>query len=140
MTTPDAHITFSAVPGVPQNVRAVEISEPTAENVCLILVQWDPPASSSESDIDNYIVYIPSRNIRSEQPTTISVLRVPNCRNGILFIQVAAVNRGCIGPTSSEVQPSLFDIQTEPTTITPTEAGSTATPTGSANPVLLRKR
>ena len=125
------HASFLAVPGAPQNVRAAEVSEPT-ENVCIILVQWDPPANTDQSDIDHYIVYVPSRNIISDaERSTISVLRVRNCRDGI-HIQVAAVNRGCIGPTSSEVQPSLLldIIQTtegRSTTITPTEGGSTTT-------------
>ena len=96
----------------------------------VILVTWDSPANTDQSDIDLYIVYVPSRNIISDaERSTISVVRVPNCRDGI-HLQVAAVNRGCIGPVSSEVQPSLLsDIirttkgrSTTTTTPTPTES------------------
>ena len=98
---------FLVIPEVPRNARAVE-SSARIENLCIILVTWAPPAGSDESDIDHYIVYVPSRNILINESSTLTVLRIPNCHedDGIL---VAAVNRfGCVGPNSSEVQPSLF--------------------------------
>ena len=96
----------SAVPKAPQNVRAVEISEPIGDN-CIILVTWDPPANTDQSDIDRYTVNVPSRNIVDNETSAISLVRIPNCHSDD-SIQVAAVNRfGCVGMNSSEVQPSL---------------------------------
>ena len=137
---------FLAVPGVPRNVRAAEVSPPT-ESICIILVQWDPPTNAEQSDIDRYIVYVPSRGIVDIESSAISVLRIPNCRNGI-GILVAAVNRiGCMGQNSSEVQPSLLfdnlqttaqateDAQTteEAQTTEDTHGSTTITPIGSTS-------
>ena len=121
------HTSFSAVPGVPQTINAAEIS-PSVDNICIILVTWGPPANSDGSDINQYIVYVPSRNIRDDVFTsTISALTVPNCIDDIR-IQVAAVNHfGCVGMNSSEVQPSGLDIIP---TDTPTEDGSATTTDG----------
>ena len=103
--------THLAVPGVPQRIDAAEISRPR-DNICIILVTWDPPANSDPSDIDQYRVYVPSRNISDISSSTISTLTVPNCGNDIL-VQVAAVNRiGCVGMNSSEVQLTRLDIPT----------------------------
>ena len=106
--------TFLAVPGVPQRIHAAETSQPVG-TTCIILVTWDPPANSDASDIVQYIIYIPSRNIREVSPSTISTLTVPNC--GIdTHVQVAAVNLvGCVGMNSSEVQLTLLDIPTAST-------------------------
>jgi hypothetical protein len=120
------HTSFSAVPGVPQRISAKESSSPV-DNICIILVTWDPPANSDESDVDQYIVYVPSRNIRDVSSSTISTFTVPNCGEDTR-IQVAAMNRfGCVGMTSSEVQLALLDIPT-----VPTEVGSSTTEDGSA--------
>ena len=71
---------------------------------------WDPPANNDSSDIDQYIVYVPSRNIIDISSSTISTLTVMNCGDDIR-VQVAAMNRiGCVGLNSSEVQPTLLDI------------------------------
>jgi hypothetical protein len=129
-------ISFSAVPGVPQMISAAEISRPR-DDLCIILVTWDPPANGDVSDIDQYIVYVPSRNIRDNiSSSTISTVTVPNCGDDIR-VQVAAVNRvGCVGMNSSEVQPVLLAIPTVPTEDGPsttgggsgtTEGGSTST-------------
>ena len=120
------HTSFSAVPGVPQTINAAEISL-SVDNNCIILVTWGPPANSDGSDIYQYIIYVPSRNIRDDVSTsTISALRVPNCIDDIC-IQVAAVNHfGCVGMNSSEVQPSTLDTPTN----TPTDNGSATTTDG----------
>ena len=120
------HTLFLAVPGAPQNVRAAEVSPPI-ENVCIILVTWDPPANSDRSDIDRYIVYVPSRNIADIESSAISVLRILNCRDDIR-IQVAAVNLfGCVGLNSSEVQPSLSFDTAQTTEGTQTTEGAQTT-------------
>ena len=77
-------------------------------------MQWDPPADSNPSDIDQYIVNVTSQNILADTVfSAIHVLRVPECDDDIR-IQVAAVNHfGCEGP-NVEVQPSLLDIPTAP--------------------------
>ena len=117
-----------AVPGVPQRISAAEISRPR-DDICIILVQWDPPANSDPSDIDQYIVYVPSRNIRDVLSFTLTTLTVMNCGDDIR-VQVVAVNLvGCVGMNSSEVQPVLLDIPTGPTDdgLTTTEGGSAST-------------
>jgi hypothetical protein len=104
-----------AVPRVPLEINAREISRPV-DNICIIMVQWDPPAIGDASDIGQYIVYVPSRNIRDDisYSFTLTTLMVPNCGDDIR-VQVAAVNRvGCLGMNSSEVQPILLDIPTAP--------------------------
>ena len=119
------HTSLLAVPGVPQNISATEISQPR-DNICVILVTWDPPANSDASDIDQYIVYVPSQNIRNNVvSSTISTLTLSNCGDDIR-VQVAAVSRdGCVGMNSSEVQPVPLDsIPTAPATI---EGGSAST-------------
>ena len=103
---------FSAIPGVSQRISAAEISQTRDNNniICIILVTWDPPANSDTSDIGQYIVYVPSRNIRDDvSSSTITTLTVSNC--GVdTRVQVAAVNSvGCIGLNSSEVPPVLLD-------------------------------
>ena len=84
---------------------------------------WDPPANSDTSDIDHYIVLVPSRNIILS--TILTTFTVPNCGDDIR-IQVAAVNRvGCVGMNSSEVLPIPSDsISTAPAA---TEGGSATT-------------
>ena len=72
----------------------------------------DPPNNIDRSDIDHYVVYVPSRNLVVNGASATSSLNVPNCRNNV-SIHVAAVNRfGCMGINSSEIQPSLFDVPT----------------------------
>ena len=104
------HTSFSAVPGVPQRISAQEISRPR-DNLCIILVTWDPPANSDASDIDQYIIYVASRNIRNDisSSTLLTTLTVSNCGDNIR-VQVAAVNDGCVGMNSSEVRLILLDI------------------------------
>ena len=116
------HTSFVAVPGVPQNVRAAEISK-HIENNCVILVTWNPPANTDQCDINQYIVNVTSRNIPADSVSSaVAILRLPECGDDI-HIQVAAVNRfGCMGP-NIEVQASLLDIPTDTT-----EAGSATTP------------
>ena len=106
---------FLAVPGIPQRISAAEISRPR-DDICIILVTWSPPANSDSADIDQYIVYIPSRNFRDDiSSSTLITLTVLNCGDDI-HIQIAAVNRvGCVGMNSSEVQLTLLDIPTAPT-------------------------
>ena len=103
------HASLLAVPGVPQMISAAEIVQPRGD-VCVILVTWDPPANSDASDIDQYRVYIPSRNISDNvSSSTLTTLTLSNCGDD-LRIQVAAVNRvGCVGMNSSEVQPVLLE-------------------------------
>ena len=117
-----------AVPGVPQRISAAEISRPR-DNICIILVLWNPPANSDASDIDQYIVYVPSQNIRDNVvSSTVSTLTLSNCGDDVR-VQVAAVNRvGCVGMNSSEVLPAPLDsIPTAPAT---SEDGSNATTEG----------
>ena len=129
---------FSAVPGVPQRISAAEILRPR-DNICIVLVIWDPPANSDTSDVDQYIVYVPSRNIvmTVSSSSTLTTLTVPNCGDDI-HVQVVAVNRdGCVGMNSSEVQLTLLDIPIAPITgsgngSTTTEGGSATTKGGSA--------
>ena len=88
---------------------------------------WSPPANSDPSEIDQYRVYVPSRNIIDISSSTISTFTVPNCDEDTR-VQVAAVNRaGCVGMNSSEVQLTLLDIPAGPT-----DDGSTTTEGGSA--------
>jgi hypothetical protein len=85
-------------------------------------VTWDPPANSDASDVDQYIVYVPSRNIRDVSPSTISTLTVPNCGEDTSVL-VAAVNRiGCVGMNSSQVQLSLLNIPMATTGSVPTSS------------------
>ena len=115
------------LPGAPQKVEAAQVSERN-ENMCIILVQWDPPTNSDPSDIDRYRVSATPQGIVNSENSAISVLQVPNCRDEDTRIQVTAVNRvGCVGINSSEVRPSLLDIQTATTangSATTTEAAS----------------
>ena len=109
-------------------ISAAEISRPI-DNICIILVLWDPPANSNGSDIDQYRVYVPSRNIMDISSSTLITLSALNCGDDIRVV-VSAVNRiGCIGMNSSEVQPVL--LPTAPTV--PTNEGATATEGGSAS-------
>ena len=115
------HTSLLAVPGVPQMITATEMLRP-CDNICIILVTWDPPANSNGSDIDQYIVYVPSRNIGNNISNNIITLTVSNCDDDI-HVQVAAVNRdGCEGMNSSEVLP--VPLPTAPAT---TESGSAMT-------------
>ena len=118
------HAPFLAVPGLPRNVKAAEVSE-RVENICIILLTWNSPANTDQSDVDQYIVNVTSRNIPADTvSSTIKSLRVPDCGNDIR-IQVAAVSRfGCEGP-NVEVQPSLLD--NIPTAHAPSENGTTST-------------
>ena len=123
------HTSLSAVPGVPQMISAAEIFR---DDICVILVIWAPPTNSDQSDITQYIVYIPSRNIRDISFSTLNTLTLSNCGDDIR-IQVAAVNRvGCVGMNSSEVQPILLDIPTAPAT-SEGESATTTTEGGSAS-------
>ena len=112
------------------DITASEISR-SAENTCVILVQWGPPTNSDVSDIDQYIVYVPSRNIVvtiPSSPPTFTTLPVQNCGDDI-HVQVAVVNRnGCVGMNSSEVPAILRDVPT-----VPTDNGSTTTEDGSTS-------
>ena len=56
-----------AVPGVPQGISAAEIPQPL-DNICIILVTWNPPANSNPSDIAQYniIVSVASQNITAD--------------------------------------------------------------------------
>jgi hypothetical protein len=122
---------FLDVPGVPQGIDAAEISRPR-DNLCVILVQWDPPANSDVSDVDQYIVYVPSRNIRDDiSSSTLTTLTLSNCGEDT-SVQVAAVNRiGCVGMNSSEVQPILLDIPTAPADNVSATTGDGSAPTSS---------
>ena len=116
------------LPGAPQNVRAAEVSERN-ENMCIILVQWDPPTNSDPSDIARYGVSVTPQGIVNFVLSAISVLQVPNCLDEDTRVQVAAINRvGCVGMNSSEVRPTLLDIQTATT-----PNGSVTTEDGSAS-------
>ena len=112
------HTTFLAVPGAPQNVEAVEVSDRERnEDNCVIVVQWDPPANTNPSDINQYTVNVTTRNILADTGTrsnTIHVARVPECDDDVR-VQVAAVSSlGCVG-ASVEVPPSLLgNIPTSP--------------------------
>ena len=122
-----SHSSFSAVPGVPQSISATEISQRIG-TTCIILVTWSPLANSDASDIAQYVIYVPLRNIEVtiSSVSTITTLSVPNCGDDVR-IQVAAVNRdGCVGMNSSEVQPILLDIPAGPTGSATTEGGSTS--------------
>ena len=112
-----------AVSGVPQNISATEISP--SHNTCTILVTWDPPANRDGSDIDQYIVYVPSRGIRDNISNSSSInLTLSNCGDDIRVL-VAAVNRdGCVGMNSSEVLPAPLDIPTAPVITATTTTGA----------------
>ena len=118
------HASLLGVPGVPQMINAREISR-SVGTTCIIVVTWDPPTNIDPSEIDQYIVYVPSRNIGNNiSSSTLTTLTVMNCGDDIR-IQVAAVNRiGCVGMNSSEVLPVLLDIPTAPAT---SEGGSAST-------------
>ena len=90
---------------------------------------WDPPDGS---DIDYYMVYVPSQNIMNIEPSAIAVFHIQNCHDNV-SIQVAAVNRfGCIGPNSPEVKPSLLTVNRDrSTTVIPIKGGSTTIEDGS---------
>ena len=94
---------------------------------------WSPLANIDPSDIDQYIVYVPSQGIRDTSSSTISTFTVPNCGDDTR-IQVAAMNRiGCVGMNSSEVQLTLLNIPTPSNgngSVT-TEGGSATTEGGS---------
>ena len=115
------HTSLLAVPGVPQMINATEMLWPR-DNICTILVTWDPPANSDASDIAQYVVYVQSQNISSSSSSI--NLTLSNCGDDVR-VQVAAVNRvGCVGMNSSEVLPILLDMPTAPAT---TESGSAST-------------
>ena len=126
------HASLLAVPGVPQMINAREISQSVC-TICIILVSWDPPANDDPSDIDQYIVYVPSRNISDTiLSSTVSTLTLSNCGDDVR-IQVAAVNRvGCMGMNSSEVLPVPLDI---PTARATTESGSAMTTEGGSSTI-----
>jgi hypothetical protein len=125
-----SHASFLAVPGVPLSINAREISQPR-DSICVILVQWDPPTNIDASDIGQYIVYIPSRNIMMNvSSSTLTTLTVSNCGDDIR-VHVAAVNRvGCVGQYSPEVQLILLDI---PTAAADNGSDTTITGGGSAS-------
>ena len=117
------HTSLLVVPDAPQNVRAAQISQDNDSN-CIILVQWDPPTNVNESDIDHYIITVPSRNIVETESSAITALRIRNCHSND-SIQVAAVNRfGCVGENSLQTRPSLLDDIATTTASTP--IGSTS--------------
>jgi hypothetical protein len=104
---------FLAIPEAPQNVRAAETSQPLANNICIILVTWDPPAGIDQSDIDHYTVYI-SPGSTINETTAIAILRVPNCRSSDIGIRISTVTRfGCVGQNSTKVQPTLLITNTQ---------------------------
>ena len=125
------HTSLLAIPGAPRNVRAAEASE--VDNNCIILVTWDPPANIDISDIDHYIITVPSRNIMETETSAITALRIRNCHRND-SIQVTAVSRfGCVGENSLQTRPSLLDIIARTTeSITGTPTGSTPTESTSA--------
>ncbi|MCG8621716.1 MAG: fibronectin type III domain-containing protein [Proteobacteria bacterium] len=127
------HTSLLAIPGAPRNVRAAQVSERDNDNDCIILVEWDPPTNVDESDIDHYIITVPSQNITENELSTIITVRERNCRDDDA-IQVAAVSRfGCVGENSLQTQPSLLGDNTRTAgSTTGTPIGSTtSTPTGS---------
>ena len=119
------HTSLLAIPGAPRNVRAAQVSERDNDNDCIILVEWDPPTNVDESDIDHYIITVPSQNITENELSTIITIRERNCRDDDA-IQVAAVNRfRCVGENSLQTRPSLLG------DIARTTRSTTSTPTGS---------
>ena len=109
-TSINLHTHFKAFPGSPQNILARE----TSAGSCEILVTWDPPTNIDRSDIDRYMVYVPSRNMMEIEFSTTTILVVPNCcSDDTLSLQVAAMNRfGCVGPNSSPTQLRLMELPT----------------------------
>ena len=82
---------------------------------CDFLVTWNPPTNVEIFDIGSYIIYVPSRNMRSISFSTTIDLIIPNCRVGNNSILVAAVNRfGCIGPNSSHINLNFMEMQDPP--------------------------
>ena len=80
---------------------------------------WDPPTNIDRSDIDHYIIYVPSRNIMNISSSNTIDLNITNCRDGNNSIQVAAVNRlGCVGPNSSHIQLNLIFSEMQVVTVT----------------------
>ena len=120
------HTPLLAIPDAPRNVRAAEVSDERIDNNCIILVQWDPPANVDVSDIDHYIITVPSQNIVETESAAIIALRIRNCHRND-SIQVAAVSRfGCVGVNSLQTRPSLLDSIARATeSITSTSIGST---------------
>ena len=73
---------------------------------------WAPPANTDESDIDHYVVSVPSRNVMDMESFAIDILLLPNCHLGDIRIEVYTVNRfGCEGQ-AFELLPTLLDIPT----------------------------
>ena len=119
------HTSFLAIPDAPRNVRAAQVSQDNG-NDCIILVTWDPPTNIDVSDIDHYIITVPSRNIVETENFAITALRIRNCHAND-SIQVAAVSHfGCTGENSLQTRPSLLDsIATTTESIISTPIGST---------------
>ena len=92
------------VPEAPLNIGATAVLQ-SSENDCEILVKWDPPPNSV--DITNYMLYVPTRNMKITTNSPIYSLLLRDCPESFGLI-VAAVNRfGCIGINSSEVNVTL---------------------------------
>ena len=118
------HTSLLVIPDAPRNVRAAQVSQENGNN-CIILVTWDPPTNIDESDIDHYIITVPSRNIVETESFAITALRIRNCHRND-SIQVAAVNRfECVGEDSLQTRPSLLG------SIARTTESNTGTPIGS---------
>ena len=91
-----------------------------SENVCEILVKWDPPANSV--DIINYMVYVSALDMKVTTYTDsfVSSLLLRDCPESFGII-VTAINRfGCIGINSSEINIAL---QMQPASELSSESG-----------------
>ena len=108
----------TALPGRPQNVSARELSAGS----CEVLVEWIPPnnTDSAGSRIDHYVIYTPSLDRMDTSDIARFVINIPNCRNSIIVIRIAAVNSiGCEGLSSDGISPTLLPLPPTPDTQTP---------------------
>ena len=75
---------------MPQNVTAVETT--VRPDVCVVIVEWDPPSNIAECEIQGYVIEHPSgKSITQSNRVTISLL-LEHCETGI-NISIHAVDQ-----------------------------------------------
>ena len=73
---------------MPQNVTGNQRIDGTGS--CIVLIGWNPPANTAESDLSHYLVYVNETNVLKEN-LTLTAYPVRTC--GSHNIRVAAINR-----------------------------------------------
>ena len=92
---------------MPHRTAATEI--PSTSDPCVLLLEWDPPSNIPKSDVDHYIVNIPSGNITTNENSTLVTYLIPQCTSN-LRINVQAVNHcGQKGPYAA-ITPRLLSM------------------------------